>query len=337
MKRKTLRPTATALLNPKADPIFKILFTDHSKQANIALTEFLSAILEMTVTNVKLLPNVLSGETKEDRQTQFDLTCKLANDEFANVEMQGQNEYKSYDRRAEYQVAHLLNHFSKRGMKWENTPAAFQVSVVNFVYNKKTEDGLTCYTMRSEKGDCLANRLNIIFMELPKYKKFRNSKPSDLTTVQKWGTFFLYANDPNSVDFIEELAREDYGIMNVLDVLSRISRSERNWFKETNYWMNVSNLRSLESQAIDKGLKEGLDRGLKEGMEKGIEQGIQQGIKQGIEQGIQQGIGQGLVEGEAKAKLETAVMAVTKLHNSIELVAETFNVPIEDLKKALEK
>ncbi len=42
-------------------------------------------------------------------------------------------------------------------------------------------------------------------------------------------------------------------------------------------------------------------------------------------------------EGEAKAKLDAAVMAVTKLHNPIELVAETFKVPLEDLKKALEK
>lgn len=41
--------------------------------------------------------------------------------------------------------------------------------------------------------------------------------------------------------------------------------------------------------------------------------------------------------GEAKAKLEDAVIAVREFNVSIELVAEKFGVPLDELKKALEK
>ena len=42
MTQTSFRPSPTALLNPCADPIFKILFTDVSEEAHQALTAFLS-------------------------------------------------------------------------------------------------------------------------------------------------------------------------------------------------------------------------------------------------------------------------------------------------------
>lgn len=273
MIRKTLRPSPTALLNPKADPIFKILFTDHSKEARIALSEFLGAVLYTNVSNIKLLPNILSGETPEDRQTQFDLTCRLANNEYANIEMQGINHFNAYDSRAEYNAAHLLNHYVKRGYGWEDIPTAFQISVLNFEYNSNPDEYLPRYTMRTKDGESLAGKLNVIFMELPKFKKFRNCKPSDLTPVEKWGTFFVYADDPDSKDFIAALALEDFGIMNVMEVLSRISRSERNWYKQRNYWFNIANIKTMKDEARKTGLQEGREEGLQQGIQEGIEQG----------------------------------------------------------------
>jgi hypothetical protein len=39
MVQTNYRPSSTALLNPCADPIFKILFTNQSKEAHLAITE----------------------------------------------------------------------------------------------------------------------------------------------------------------------------------------------------------------------------------------------------------------------------------------------------------
>ena len=86
MLQKSYRPSPTALLNPCADPIFKILFTDASDEAHEALTCFLSDILEKTVTDVVLQPNELSGESASDKQSEFDINCKI-DGKIANIEM----------------------------------------------------------------------------------------------------------------------------------------------------------------------------------------------------------------------------------------------------------
>ena len=86
MTQTSFRPSPTALLNPCADPIFKILFTDVSEEAHQALTAFLSDILEKTVTDVVLQPNELSGENLSDKQSEFDINCKI-DGKIANVEM----------------------------------------------------------------------------------------------------------------------------------------------------------------------------------------------------------------------------------------------------------
>lgn len=73
----SFRPSPHALLNPCADPIFKILFTTNSEESHQALTCFLSDILEKTVTDVVLQPNELAGEAFGDRQSEFDINCKI--------------------------------------------------------------------------------------------------------------------------------------------------------------------------------------------------------------------------------------------------------------------
>ena len=69
MTPKSFRPSPDALLNPCADPTFKILFTDESNEARQALTCFLTDIIGKKVTDVVLQPNELSGEAVTDKQT----------------------------------------------------------------------------------------------------------------------------------------------------------------------------------------------------------------------------------------------------------------------------
>ncbi|MCQ2242292.1 PD-(D/E)XK nuclease family transposase [Treponema sp.] len=82
----TYRPSRDALLNPCADPTFKIIFTDDSDESRDALTCFLSDILEKQVTDVVLQPNELSGEALDDKQSEFDINCKI-DGKAVNIEM----------------------------------------------------------------------------------------------------------------------------------------------------------------------------------------------------------------------------------------------------------
>ena len=43
--RQTLRPSPTALLNPRCDPIFKAIFTQGTEKSNFALKDLISSLL----------------------------------------------------------------------------------------------------------------------------------------------------------------------------------------------------------------------------------------------------------------------------------------------------
>lgn len=251
----SIRPTPTALLNPCADPIFKILFTNESKESNIALTDFLTDIIGKKVSNVVLQPNELSGESATDKQSEFDINCKIEG-KIVNIEMQGLNKDNHFGKRAEYHVAHLFNHYVTKGTEWITSPQAFQISVLNFIFDNREKDCINYYSMRNQNGKTLAGMLNVVFIELPKIEKL----PDDLTLltpVQMWGKFFLYASNPEKKDFITKLAEINRGIKMAVTVLKNISQDEINWYHETRYWMHVSDEKTMIYEAKRKGIDEG--------------------------------------------------------------------------------
>ena len=90
MSLENLRPYPDALLNPLADPIFKIIFTTESPESREALRCFLSDVIGKEVTDVTLQPNELSGDCITDKQSEFDINCKV-DGKCVNIELQQQN------------------------------------------------------------------------------------------------------------------------------------------------------------------------------------------------------------------------------------------------------
>ena len=267
------KPTQKPLLNPCADPIFKILFTDESKEAHQALTCFLCDILEKNVTDVVLQPNELSGETDQDKQTEFDINCKI-DGKFANIEMQNEGKKTDYGKRAEYHVAHILNHYTPRGTEWDEIPQVFQISVLNFFFDNNTRECINHYVLRNNEGRTISNTLNVIFMELPKLYE-QEDDVSKLTKAQMWGKFFLYAPKEEKADFVQELVKANGGIKMAFTVLKNISQDEANWQRETHYWMHVADEKTMKKHARQEGLEEGRAEGRAEGSsEKAIENAL---------------------------------------------------------------
>ncbi|MBO4704656.1 MAG: Rpn family recombination-promoting nuclease/putative transposase [Spirochaetaceae bacterium] len=235
--------------------MFKTLFTDESEEANQALTCFLSDILGKTVTDVVLQPNELSGESDSDRQSEFDINCKI-DGKIANIEMQGENDKQAYGKRAEYHAAHVLNHYTPKGMDWDKIPQVFQISVLNFVFDKDAEKCINHYVLRNDEGRTISNTLNVIFMELPKIKKL-DDDISRLTKAQMWGKFFLYASIPEKADYVRRLTEANGGIKMAFTVLKNVSQDELNWYHETRYWMHVSDEVTMKNAAKREGIAEG--------------------------------------------------------------------------------
>ena len=262
MLQKNTPPKNQPLLNPCADPIFKILFTDESKEANIALTTFLSDILEKNVTDVVLQPNELSGENSSDKQTEFDINCKI-DGKIANIEMQNEGKQSDYGKRAEYHVAHILNHYTPKGTDWDKIPQVFQISVLNFYFDKDNTNCVNHYVLKNDDGGTISETLNVIFIELPKIEKLEDNI-SKLTKAQMWGKFFLYAPKEEKADFVQELVKANGGITMAFTVLKNISQDELNWQRETHYWMHISDEITMKRAARQEGLAEGREEGRNE-------------------------------------------------------------------------
>ena len=273
------------LLNPRCDPTFKTLFTHNSEESNHALKCFLSAVLDRKVEEVTLQPTELSKESSTDKDSIFDVSCRFIDSkEYFDVEMQGRNNYDSYDKRAEYYAAHLLNHYTREGMNWKNVPKVYQVSVLNFNLSRSNEDIVDWYLMRNQSNDTLAERLNIIFVYLKKlFRKNEDIEKLDLkslTSVEKWCIFFLCADNKEYRSLIDELARNEEGIMEAQKVLSQISDDELNWRRQTAYYDRLSHEATIRGEADEKGYQRGYESGKKEGYNVGYDSGIEKGARE---------------------------------------------------------
>ena len=85
---QTLRPTPTALLNPRLDPNFKAIFTQETKGSYIALQSFLSSVLGRKIKNVSLTANEPPVDMDTLMQMSFDVSVVFSNGEKASIEME---------------------------------------------------------------------------------------------------------------------------------------------------------------------------------------------------------------------------------------------------------
>lgn len=305
----SLRPSPDALLNPCADPIFKSLFTQNSDESRQALTSFLSAVLGKTVSNVELQPNEMAVESSFDRQSVFDLTC-IADGEPVNVEMQHRDIHDSFVNRSEYYAAHLLNHYVPKGGREPDIPRVYQISVVNFIINKDDDNPFSHYLMKKEDGKPLGERLNVIFLELPKMKKF-SEDVQKLTISEIWGKFFWHGENLDLHDFGPKAAKVEPGIKCAMDVLQFLSKDEAQWQRQTSH----------EKWLFDVGMAK------KEAREKGM--------KLGLEEGRAEGLAEGKLEGARETALKNAVTAVKEFNLDPQSIAVKFDVSLEELNKLL--
>ena len=309
-KKSTLRPSPTALLNPRCDVIFKAIFTQGTKESQIALKSFLSVVLGRKIKSATLEPNEPAVDIPDDIQMSFDVSVEFDNGEKAAIEMQGRDENYEYSHRAEIQVARLLTNNSKKGSDW-NCEKVYQISVMNFHYPKDDKSQISHYTMKNEKGQFLGERLNIIFIDLLEIKKLFGTPIEQLTPLQKWGLYFAYADDETKTAYIQDIARSEEGLMEANYIVKYMSEEDANWFREFRR---------------DKARRD-YNTGMMNASKKGFEKGLKKGQKQGL--------AQGLAEGAAQKAVEDAVMLIKEYKEKPEVAAKKMNAPLDKVLEAL--
>lgn len=251
----TLRPSPTALLDPKCDSSFKAMFAADTEDSNSALKDFISTILDRKVAELELMPNEPAVEVADQNQMSFDVSVKFDDGERIDLEMQSRSREYDYAARAEIQAARLLSSTNRKGDNWK-TPPAYQISVLNFQISSDDFSPLEWYTMKRSDGKQLAGKLNVIFFDLIKIHKFFGTPPEKLTKLEKWGLFLSYASDENKKDYIESLIKSEEGLMKAKSSLLTVSQDEINWAIENSIHTAICDYNTERMNLLEKGAQQ---------------------------------------------------------------------------------
>ena len=302
----SFRPSPTALLNPRCDASFKALFTAGTQDSEAALKDFIATILDRPVKEVQVMQNEPPIQIITESQMSFDVSVKFDDGERIDLEMQSRQENYDYGARAEIQLARLLSTSNKIGDEW-GSPAAYQISVLNFEFDKDDTSPLSWYTMRKENGGQLSGKLNVIFFDLIKIHKLLGKPVGSLSKLEKWGMFLSYADDERQAGYIDEIIKSEGGLMSAKSSLLTVSQDELNWVRQNSIF------KAMEDR----------NASMHNGMKKAREQGLQEGIQQG----------------ERNAKIEMARNLLTMKLGTAEQISQASALPLErvlELKKEVE-
>ncbi len=250
------RPSPTAILNPRLDINFKAMFTQGTKESDTALKSFISAAVGRKIRSLKLAPNEPAADTPSQMRMSFDVAVTFDDGEKASIEMQGRDREYDYAVRSEVQAARLLNNNAKKGCEWR-ADKVYQISVLNFHFKNGDKSEMAWYTMKDDKGNGLADRLNVIFIDLLTIKRLVGTPVESLTPLQKWGLFFSYADDESKTEYVRRIAKSEEGIMEADRIAQRMSEEDANWFRQNSIDIARRDRNAELSAYREKGLTEG--------------------------------------------------------------------------------
>ena len=180
------------------------------------------------------------------------------------------NQKYDYGKRAEYQVARLETTYLKKGDTWEKAPKVYQITVLDFVFDKASAEPVSRYAMRTADNRKLSNRLNIIFIELPKVTKLENSIEKN-TALENWAIFLKEADNPKKTAIIQKLTETEEGLMNAKQSLSSISTNQDLWIEQFRQEMFERDYRSGLSVAKEEGRSEANIKAAKNMISEGVD------------------------------------------------------------------
>ena len=157
-------------INPLTDFGFKKIFLN--KELLIA---FLNDVVGTDIKEIQYLPTEGLGNFIEERTAVFDLLCTTENDDYFIVEMQlGKQTY--FRDRVLFYASHVIRKQAPRKKYWNyNLKAVYVVSILNFITfteeSAKKEVIERVYLYRETTKTQFSDKLNMIFVELPKFNK----------------------------------------------------------------------------------------------------------------------------------------------------------------------
>jgi len=144
-----------------------------------------------------------------------------------------------------------------RGIRYDNLLRSFQITFCGYTVFPEQEEFISRFSFRNEKGEELSNAVGIVFIELSKLSDIIKKPVEDMTGEEQWSIFFAYGGDKKHADLINKLCETRSGIKMAEEILSSISRDEREralFRSRRKFQMDMEHSRVV---AMDEGREEG--------------------------------------------------------------------------------
>ena len=259
-------------LDPKVDLTFKKVFGEHEELVMSLLNALLPLDEGRRIEHVEYLPSELVPETPVKKNSIVDVRCKDNHGRQFIVEMQ-MEWTTAFKQRVLFNASKAYVRQLGRSRKYHLLQPVYSLSLVNDVFEPKMEEFYHYYRMvHEEHSDKIIDGLNLVFVELPKFKP--------QTVMEKrmavlW-LRFLTEIDEDTREVPRELL-ENPEVSQALDIVEQSAYDEIEMYQYDKFWDTIR----VEQAFIDEAeIRYGIGReeGMAEGMEKGMEKGMAEGI-----------------------------------------------------------
>jgi predicted transposase/invertase (TIGR01784 family) len=271
------------------DIVFKTLFCGDSDESRNALRSLISGCIHRPVRDLSVRNSEIGPEDLMGKTVRLDVHASFNDGEEADIEMQAGKSDDDLKTRAVVYAARLLSGQARRGRKYREVKRVYQIFFLDGILFPGSGKMPRRYSLREEsEHDQLSGVTEILFYELPKLEKdIRNylsgsGSISRLPRERKWCIYLKYKGEEEMAGLIEEIARQEEGIMNAERALKKMNREKEQWARAL--WREKRAMDYLDYKTrLDEALAEGRKTGWEEGREEGKKEGREEGKKEGRE------------------------------------------------------
>jgi predicted transposase/invertase (TIGR01784 family) len=269
------------------DLVFKAMLGSDTEDSREALRSLLSACIRREVRSVRLANNELLPAHLDAKSSRLDVHVIFNDGEVADLEMQMEKSRDNLKSRAAVYNAMLMAGQSRKGGAYGNVKRVYQIFFLNCILFPDSEKLPRRYGYREEiEHDLLTDTSEIIFYEMPKLEQrvqalLAGEEGAGLQEDEKWCMFMKYRHDESAAALMENLYREEAGIMRAERAVEGISRDYLKFARE----MAITKNKMDRAQERYEGRQEGLEEGRAEGMEKGRAEGMEEIARNALAEG----------------------------------------------------
>jgi len=245
-------------LDPKADLTFKKIFGEHPDLVISLLNALLPFSEEQKITSIEYLPAEMPPEKPLFKNTIVDVRCKAADGRQFIVEMQ-MEWTTAFKQRVLFNASKAYVRQLGKSYKYHLLQPVYCLSLVNDIFEPDIPDFYHYYRMvHEEHTDKVIDGLNLVFVELPKFKPQTVSEKK----MQVLWLRFLTEIDENTKEVPEELLKNPE-VKRAVEIVEESAYSEVEMYAYDKFWDAIRVEQAFVDEAairygagVEKGFKD---------------------------------------------------------------------------------